>query len=162
MSNFKVLLKYMEKMGYPNKNSSTIFTAAGYNPENLMRDLVSNLGEEGAKDFVNKTFRKLSDVDYETRIRIDMEDCGYENSYFFLKIYTIFVDLNIDGVEIQADTGGGQLLLVDEDGEGTKMYKYEDLSDVLGMGDWNEIEDEYRRCSEEFIYKYCRIMIDWG
>jgi hypothetical protein len=36
------------------------------------------------------------------------------------------------------------------------------LNEVLGLGDWGEVEDEYRRCAEEFIYKYCGIMISWG
>ena len=160
MKDFKVLLKYMQKMGYPNSDSSKIFSASGYDQKLFIRDLLTYLGEDGTNEFVENTFKKLSD---ETgKIRVDMRECGYNDSFFYLEIYNFFVDINLVGVEVQGGVGGGQVNVWNDDGVTFKVVKYEDLNDYLGIGDWNDLEDDYRRCAEEFIYKHCGFNLYFG
>jgi hypothetical protein len=46
MSNLKIFLKTLKKVGYPNPDTSSIAKMIGYNLEEFLPDLVAELGEE--------------------------------------------------------------------------------------------------------------------
>ena len=61
MSQLKTFLKVVQKLGYPNPSpdSLVIANSINYNLNNFIEDLILEVGEEKAYEFVNKTFSSL-------------------------------------------------------------------------------------------------------
>ena len=61
MSNLKTFLKVAQKLGYPNPspNSLVIANSIEYILNDFLQDLIMEVGEERANEFVNKTFSSL-------------------------------------------------------------------------------------------------------
>ena len=70
MSDLKTFLKVLSKVGYPNPNVDSIAQMVSYNLEEFLPDLVAEIGEDGANDFVEKALDKLSDGTKEIKINI--------------------------------------------------------------------------------------------
>jgi hypothetical protein len=120
MNDFNILLKYFKRLGYPNKNLLTIFKSLDYDEKNFLTDLVENLGQAGADEFIQKTIDKLSTP---KGIKIDLEEYGYPESYFYLIIVNFSIDLE------ETEEGGFLIGLTY-----SKVYNFLILFDALGFG----------------------------
>ena len=88
MSNLKTFLKVAQKLGYPDPspNSLVIANSINYNLNNFIEDLILEVGQERANEFVNKTFSSLG-ATYSPGIKIDLSDrVGETGSYIYLII----------------------------------------------------------------------------
>lgn len=88
MSNLKTFLKVAQKMGYPNSSpdSLVIANSIDYTLNNLLQDLIMEVGEEKTNEFVTKTFLSLG-ATYSPGIKIDLGDrVGDTGSYIYLII----------------------------------------------------------------------------
>lgn len=150
MKDFKILLKYLERYGYPNKNLQSLFNSLDYDSENFLPDLVSYLGQDGAKQFVGKTIEKLNTPE---GIRIDLEDEGYPNSHVFLKIDHYYVDLDEaeDSILIEAKWIGGEITHP-ETGETTTVKQ---LYHETDMQEWSDILDMFEGSASRFFASNC-------
>ena len=95
MSNLKTFLKVVQKLGYPNPspNSLVIANSINYNLNNFIGDLIIEVGEERANEFVNKTFSSLG-ATYSPGIKIDIR--SDKVLYVTIKDWTIYIDNSTD------------------------------------------------------------------
>lgn len=150
MEQIKLVLKYFEKIGYPNKNVSTLFNSLDYDSEDFLPDLVSYLGEVGAEQFVRKTIEKLNTPE---GIKIDLSDSGYDNSYIYLKIKRFWIDFDEsdDALNITYEWGNGQMTHPDTGEVFTKEQVYQDTD----IQEWNDVIDTFEGGASHFFYNNC-------
>ena len=63
MSNLNRFLKVLNKVGYPNPDLDSIVRMVDYNLEDFLPDLVEEVGEEGADDFIERAIGKVYNGD---------------------------------------------------------------------------------------------------
>jgi len=64
MSNLNRFLKVLNKVGYPNPDLDSIIRMVDYNLEDFLPDLVEEVGEEGADDFIERAISKVYNGDF--------------------------------------------------------------------------------------------------
>ena len=150
MNDFKLLLKYFKKIGYPNKNLISLFKSLDYDADNFLPDLVENLGEDGAHDFVQKTIDKLKNP---KGIKIALADEGYPESYIYLIIKIIYIDLNEseDAILITYSWGDGMFMHPDEG----RLYTKEELYQDTDMQEWSDMLDMFEGAGSHFFSNNC-------
>jgi hypothetical protein len=150
MNDFKLLLKYFKKIGYPNKNLISLFKSLDYDTDNFLPDLVEYLGEDGAHDFVQKTIDKLNTP---KGIKIDLSDEGYPESYIYLIIKNFYIDLNEseDAILITYSWGDGMFMHPDEG----RLYTKEELYQDTDMQEWSDMLDMFEGAGNHFFSNNC-------
>ena len=58
MSNLKIFLKTLKKVGYPNPDVSSIAKMIDYDLEEFLTDLVDEIGKEAADEFTENALNK--------------------------------------------------------------------------------------------------------
>ena len=156
MSNLKTFLKVVQKLGYPNPspNSLVIANSINYNLNNFIGDLIIEVGEERANEFVNKTFSSLG-ATYSPGIKIDLSDrVGETGSYIYLIINGFdFVegDDEFKEVWIHYTWGNNQLI---HDGTGLTLDELYDEVDLGTMGEYSDLIDDIQyECISEIFKK---------
>lgn len=161
MSDLKTFLKVLSKVGYPNPNVDSIAQMVSYNLEEFLPDLVAEIGEDGANDFVEKALDKLSDGTKEIKININESD----DEYAYVKFYTTRVDLDNDDTTVLTDWGWGDTRVLSQDEEGNETYvTMQQLYDNAGLGEMGELEDYWDNVKEDcskLVYQNCGFGIWW-
>jgi hypothetical protein len=150
MNDFKLLLKYFKKIGYPNKNLLNLFKALEYSDRDFLPDLVETLGIDGADKFVQKTIDKLNTPQ---GIKIDLSNEGYPESYIYLIIKNFKVDLDEtdEAILITYSWGDGMFMHPDENKLYTKQEVYQDTD----MQEWSDMLDMFESAGSEFFFRNC-------
>jgi hypothetical protein len=150
MKDFKIILKYLKKIGYPNKNLLNLFKALDYRDRDFLPDLVENLGIDGADEFVQKTIDKLNTPQ---GIKIDLSDEGYPESYIYLIIKSFYIDLNEtdEAILIKYSWGDGMFMHPDEN----KLYTKEEVYQNTDAEEWNDMLDMFESAGSEFFFRNC-------
>jgi hypothetical protein len=150
MNDFKLLLKYFKKIGYPNKNLLNLFKALEYSDRDFLPDLVETLGIDGADKFVKKTIDKLNTPQ---GIKIDLSNEGYPESYIYLIIKNFKVDLDEtdEAILITYSWGDGMFMHPDEN----KLYTKEEVYQDTDMQEWSDMLDMFESAGSEFFFRNC-------
>lgn len=139
----KWLLKKLAKLGYPGPDTLKMMEYMGYDDYEFLHDLVEELGQEGAMEFVSKTFGKLSDTS-EISIKVDLSNIAGEGSWIYFEIYRFYIDLDEEYSDVLIHSGFGDSLIIDPENGVEKTL--EQISDEVDMSEWvdfkNSIENE--------------------
>lgn len=161
MSNLKTFLNVLSKSGgYPNPDIQSIAKMIGYDLDEFLKDLVEEVGEEKANDFVQRAVEKMSKGN---GVRIQDQ----EDSEQFANIHIINprIDLDNDDTTVLSDWGWGDTNIFFRDDDGNEYYTtIGEISDQIGMGDWadfDEMVDEIREDCNRLFYKNCGFGIWW-
>ena len=151
MNDFNILLKYFKRLGYPNKNLLTIFKSLDYDEKNFLTDLVENLGQTGADEFIQKTIDKLSTP---KGIKIDLEEYGYPESYLYLIIINFNIDLEEteEAILVKHTWGEDGMIMHPEE---NKFYTTREVYQDCDVNEWSDMLDMFERASNEFIFNNC-------
>jgi hypothetical protein len=154
MSNLKTFLKVAQKLGYPNPspNSLVIANSIDYTLNNLLQDLIMEVGEERANEFVNKTFSSLG-ATYSPGIKIDLSDrVGETGSYIYLIINGFdFVEGDDEFKEVWIHYTWGDSHLI-HDGEVKTLDDIYDEVDLGTMGEYDELMDDIQYACHKDIF----------
>jgi hypothetical protein len=156
MSDLKTFLKVAQKLGYPDPspNSLVIANSISYNLNNFIEDLISEVGQERANEFVDKTFSSLG-ATYSPGIKIDLSDrLGETGSYIYLIINGFDFDEG-DGEfeEVWIHYTWGDSMLI-HDGEEKTLDDIYDEVDLDTMGEYDELMDDIQyECIQEIFKK---------
>jgi hypothetical protein len=154
MSNLKTFLKVAQKLGYPNPspNSLVIANSIDYTLNNLLQDLIMEVGEERANEFVNKTFSSLGTT-YSPGIKIDLSDrVGETGSYIYLIINGFdFVEGDDEFKEVWIHYTWGDSHLI-HDGEVKTLDDIYDEVDLGTMGEYDELMDDIQYACHKDIF----------
>ena len=156
MSDLKTFLKVAQKLGYPDPspNSLVIANSISYNLNNFIEDLISEVGQERANEFVDKTFSSLG-ATYSPGIKIDLSDrLGETGSYIYLIINGFDFDEG-DGEfeEVWIHYTWGDSMLIHDGEEKTLDDIYDDV-DLDTMGEYDELMDDIQyECIQEIFKK---------
>ena len=162
MSNLNRFLKVLNKVGYPNPDLDSIVRMTDYNLEDFLPDLVDEVGEEGADDFIERAIDKVYNDGKGIRVILNDGDYG---EYVYIKLENPHVSLENDETTVLSrwSWGDTKILSTGEDGEET--YKtMEEIFDETDMGDWAEYEElvEYIKTNcNDFMYRNCGFGIWW-
>jgi len=150
MKDFNILLKYFKKLGYPNNNLLNLFKALDYRDRDFLPDLVENLGQDGADEFVQKTIDKLSTPQ---GIKIDLSDEGYPESYIYLIIRNFYIDLDEtdEAILITYSWGDGMFMHPDE----KKLYTKQEVYQDSDMQEWSDMLDMFEGAASSFFFRNC-------
>jgi hypothetical protein len=153
MSNIKTFLKVMSKMGYPNSSVNSIANSINYELDNFLPDLVEEVGEIKADEFVERTLNKLSEDGKGIRVPLS------NDKYIYLQIHQSRIDLEEteDAVLIDWSWGDSRLGALDEDGNEYEAT-LEEIYDNMDMGDWgdyDEMIDNIKDSCYDFIQENC-------
>jgi hypothetical protein len=156
MSNLKTFLKVAQKLGYPDPspNSLVIANSINYNLNNFIEDLISEVGQERANEFVNKTFSSLG-ATYSPGIKIDLSDrLGETGSYIYLIINGFdFAEGDGEFEEVWIHYTWGDSMLIHDGEEKTLDDIYDDV-DLGTMGEYDELMDDIQyECIQEIFKK---------
>jgi hypothetical protein len=161
MSDLVPFLKLLTKVGYPNENLQSYADMASYDLENFLPDLVAELGEEKADEFIERALNKMT-----TKDGIKMQD--YEDDpeqYAFIHLINPRIDLENDPETVLSDWTWGDTHIFFRDDDGNESYKtIEDIGESVGMGDWadyDEMVDEIKEECSKSVYKNCGFGIWW-
>ena len=102
MSNIKTFLKVMSKVGYPNSSVISIANSIDYDLDNFLPDLVEEVGEIKADEFVERTLNKLSEDGKGIRVPLT------NNNYIYLQIYQPSIDLDETDSSVLIDWSFGE------------------------------------------------------
>jgi hypothetical protein len=151
MNDFNILLKYLKRLGYPNKNILSLFKSLDYNDNNFLPDLVKNLGQSGADDFIQKTIDKLSTPQ---GIKIDLEEYGYPESYFYVVIINFRIDLEEtnEAILVKHNWDEGGMIMKEEE---NKFYTLREVYQDCDINEWSDMLDLLERASNEFFFYNC-------
>jgi hypothetical protein len=154
MSNLKTFLKVAQKLGYPNPspNSLVIANSIDYNLNNFIEDLILEVGQERANEFVNKTFSSLG-ATYSPGIKIDLSDMvGETGSYIYLIINGFdFVEGDDEFKEVWIHYTWGDSHLI-HDGEVKTLDDIYDEVDLGTMGEYDELMDDIQYACHKDIF----------
>jgi hypothetical protein len=155
MTDLNRFLKVMNKLGYPNPNIISIARSMDYNLDNFLLDLVEEVGEEKANEFIDKALSKLNQDGKGIRVPLDSEN----HKYIYLEIHQsrINLDETEDAVLIDWSWGDNRLTGVDENGEEYDS-NMDEIYENLGMGEWGEFDemiDNIRDGCYDFIRENC-------
>jgi len=162
MSNLNRFLKVLNKVGYPNPDLDSIVRMVDYNLEDFLPDLVEEVGEEGADDFIERAIGKVYNGDKGIRVTLNDGDYG---EYVYINLEEPHIALENDDTTVLSrwSWGDTKVLSTGEDGEET--YKtMEQISDDTDMGDWAEYDElvEYIKSNcNDFMYRNCGFGIWW-
>ena len=161
MSNLKTFLKVAQKLGYPNPspNSLVIANSIDYTLNNLLQDLIMEVGEERANEFVNKTFSSLG-ATYSPGIKIDLSDrLGETGSYIYLIINGFdFVEGDEDYKEVWIHYTWGDSRLINDEGPKTLEDIYDEV-DLGTMGEYGDLIDDIQYECISQIFKKTGLII---
>ena len=161
MSNLKTFLKVAQKLGYPNPspNSLVIANSIDYILNNLLQDLIMEVGEERANEFVNKTFSSLG-ATYSPGIKIDLSDSvGETGSYIYLIINGFdFAEGDDEFKEVWIHYTWGDSKLIDDEGPKSLEDIYDDV-DLGTMGEYDELIDDIQHECISQIFKKTGLII---
>ena len=161
MSNLKTFLNVLSKSGgYPNPDIQSIAKMIGYNLDELLKDLVKEIGEDKANEFVQKAVQKMSKGD-----GVKMQDLDDPEQFANIHLIDPHIDLTNDETTVLSDWGWGDTNIFFKDDDGNDSYKtIEEISDEVGMGDWadfDEMVEEIREECNQLFYKNCGFGIWW-
>jgi len=156
MSDLKTFLKVAQKLGYPDPspNSLVIANSISYNLNNFIEDLISEVGQERANEFVDKTFSSLG-ATYSPGIKIDLSDrLGETGSYIYLIINGFdFAEGDGEFEEVWIHYTWGDSMLIHDGEEKTLDDIYDDV-DLDTMGEYDELMDDIQyECIQEIFKK---------
>jgi len=160
MSDLKIFLKTLSKLGYPNPDLISISKMVGYNLEEFLPDLVAELGQENADEFTEKALDKFSTSD-----GIKVQDRDDPNQYAYIKLYNPRLDLENDETTVLCEWNWGDSSIYFRDDDGNESYKtIQEIGEELGMGDWadyDEMVDEIKEDCGRIVYNNCGFSIWW-
>lgn len=161
MSDLKTFLKVAQKLGYPDPspNSLVIANSINYNLNNFIEDLILEVGQERANEFVNKTFSSLG-ATYSPGIKIDLSDrLGETGSYIYLIINGFdFVEGDEEYKEVWIHYTWGDSMLI-HDGEEKTLDDIYDEVDLGTMGEYGEFMDDIQYECISQIFKKTGLII---
>jgi hypothetical protein len=162
MSNLNRFLKVLNKVGYPNPDLDSIVRMVDYNLEDFLSDLVDEVGEDGADDFIERAIEKVYNGG--EGIRVTINDGDYDE-YAYIKLEDPHVSLENDDTTVLSRWSWGDTKILTTGDDGEETYKtIEQISDETDMGDWAEYEEliEYikNKCND-FMYRNCGFGIWW-
>ena len=156
MSNLKTFLKVLNKFGYPNEDVPNIATMSGYDLDDFLPDLVDEVGQDKADEFVLNAISKISS---NKGIRVNLFEDSGDGEYAYFIIHSAYIDLenDISTVLVNWSFGDSKILTTDEDGK--EAYKtIHQIFDDVGMGEWSEydeLEDSIKESCNAVVYKKC-------
>lgn len=153
MSNFKTIIKVLEKLGYPNNQFHDLCKLSGYNPDDFLPDMVENFGEDKTMEFIDKAFNKI-----ETKgegIFVPLWNTG---EYVYLIIDNINVDLD-EGDCVYIDWKWGENKVLDDNGKLTTLTKIDEDNDPWDLDDFY---DSLKEIVSDHIYNHTGFNICWG
>ena len=161
MSNLKTFLKVAQKLGYPNPspNSLVIANSIEYILNDFLQDLIIEVGQERANEFVNKTFSSLG-ATYSPGIKIDISDrVGEIGSYIYLIINGFdFVEGDDEFKEVWIHYTWGDNKLIDDEGPKTLDDIYDEV-DLGTMGEYGDLIDDIQYECISQIFKKTGLII---
>jgi catechol 2,3-dioxygenase-like lactoylglutathione lyase family enzyme len=160
MTDLKRFLNILTKVGYPNSDIKSIAKAVGYNLEEFLPDLVSEIGQEKADEFTEKAIKKIS-----TPNGIKIKDMDDPEQYAYIKLHNPRLDLDNDETTVLCDWQWGDTHIYFRDDDGNESYKtISEIADEVGMGDWSDFDemvDDIRESCNRLVFSNCGFGIWW-
>ena len=161
MSNLKTFLNVLSKSGgYPNPDIQSIAKMIGYNLDELLKDLVKEIGEDKANEFVQKAVQKMSKGD-----GVKMQDLDDPEQFANIHLIDPHVDLTNDETTVLSDWGWGDTNIFFKDDDGNDSYKtIQEIGEDIGMGDWadyDEMVDDIKEDCNKLVFSHCGFGIWW-
>jgi hypothetical protein len=155
--NIKSFLKILNKVGYPNSSIVSISNAVGYDLDEFLLDLKSEIGGDGVVDFCDKAIKKLSD---KNGIRVDLETDGLE--YVLVNVYPLYYHEDESEIDVVSRVQILDSKILSKDEDGNDVYKtIEEVNSEMGLGDWTEY-DEMMDLVRNKIYTYIFLRCGFG
>jgi len=161
MSNLKTFLNVLSKSGgYPNPDIQSIAKMIGYDLDELLKDLVKEIGEDKANDFVQKAVQKMSKGD-----GVKMQDLDDPEQFANIHLIDPHIDLTNDETTVLSDWGWGDTNIFFKDDDGNDSYKtIQEIGEDIGMGDWadyDEMVDDIKDDCNKLVFSNCGFGIWW-
>ena len=160
MSDLKTFLKVLKRVGYPNPDVASIAKMVDYNLEEFLPDLLAEVGEQKADEFVYKAIKKIGNG--KKGIKVTFDD---PNEYAYIKLYNPRIDLDNDETTVLCNWNWGKTSLPHVDENGTESYKtIQDIEADTDMGDWGDLDDYLDSIKEDcsrLVYQNCGFGIWW-
>jgi hypothetical protein len=160
MSDLKIFLKTLKKVGYPNPDTSSIAKMIGYDLEDFLPDLFDEIGEDKADEFIENALDKISTPD-----GIKIQDLDDPQQYAYIKLLNPRLDLDNDETTILCDWSWGDTNIFFKDDDGNESYRtIQEIGEEAGMGDWadfDEMVDDIREDCNQLVFKNCGFGIWW-
>jgi hypothetical protein len=160
MSDLKIFLKTLSKVGYPNPDIGSIAKMIDYNLEEFLPDLVAEVGEEDADFFTEKALNKMS-----TPEGIKIQDLDDTEQYAYIILHNPRLDLDNDETTVLCDWSWGDTNIFFRDDDGNESYKtIQEIGEDLSMGDWadyDEMVDDIKEDCNKLVFKNCGFGIWW-
>jgi maltodextrin utilization protein YvdJ len=160
MSDLKIFLKALKKVGYPNPDVVSIAKMMDYDLEHFLPDLVDEVGEEKADEFTENALNRITPKD---GIKVKLYDDP--NQFAYIHVFNPRLDLENDETTVLCDWSWGETQILHQDEDGNETYKtISEISEDLGMGDWSEFDelvDGIKADCSDIVYYNCGFGIWW-
>lgn len=160
MSDLNTFLKVLKKVGYPNPDVASIAKMVDYDLEDLLTDLVAEIGQDDADFFTEKALNKMS-----TPNGIRIQDKDDSKEYAYIIIHNPRLDLDNDETTVLCDWSWGHTNILSQDDDGNETYKtIEEIGEDIGMGEWadyDELVDNIREECNRLVFNNCGFGIWW-
>ena len=161
MGDIKSFLKVCKRYGYPNPKLQTLANLVGYDLDNFLLDLETEIGNKGVLDFCEKAIVKLTG---KKCLRVDVSG-PKNNEYVYIHIYPIFYDKEESENDIISNSAWGESKLLAKNDEGIEEYRtIEEIIDDSDMGSWSEVDDfieDMKGRANRIVFENCGFGIWW-
>lgn len=161
MSELKIFLRVLNKMGYPNPEVITIAKMVDYDLDELLTDLVNEVGKDKANEFTSNAISRIS-----TKEGIKITWSNSPEEYAYININYAYISLKDDPTNVFAEWSWGKTNLLTTDEDGNESYQtIEEIGENIGMGEWSEYNDMVDHIKEEcsgIVYRSCGFGIRWN
>jgi hypothetical protein len=157
MSDLNRFLKVLQKVGYPNSSLTTYAKIVDYDLEDLFEDLIEEVGEDKANEFVWNALMAMYEGDKGIRINLDVVNATGAYAYFKVSSSRIDLEESHDSTLVVWSWGDSHIATVDEDGQDEWKTIQEAWEDI-GMGEWGDFDnfiDEVKEEVNTVIHQNC-------
>ena len=153
MSDIKVFMKVLDRVGYPNPKLVQIAQASSYNLDSFLLDLTSEIGLEKTQSFVSKSLKKF--LGPKLTRKVDVTDENQGPSYIVYQIKDLDYDPEEaeDGVYCYTKVLDSQLM--NDKGELETLQQIESGTDFSEWNDYHDYENSLWAAFNVEVYNNC-------
>lgn len=164
MSDLKVFLKILNRVGYPNPSVESFAKMADYDLNDLFDNLIDEVGYRKANEFVWNAIQAMSNNG--KGIRADLDEITYPGDYVYVIISQSLIDMDESDNTAFVSWSWGESRIKSFDEEGNEfLTTIEDMWEETDMGsavDFFDLVEDILRDLSEKVHKNCGFYLSFA
>jgi hypothetical protein len=162
MSKFKTFLTLLPKINYPSNEIFNLMGLMGYTSEDILPELVKEVGKDMAIEFIQKTLSAISTPNKGIKIPLDEYFDSKLKPYFYLEIKSIDIDFSESETDILVlfSFGDDSRIVSHDDKEITTIDELWSETDMGDLGEFSDFLNDLKYEAIKYIHSRTGLTLD--